>query len=220
MARPDKRARTRDQLLAAAQKLLQDQTAGTLGIRQVTDRAGVVHATFYNYYPSIEALVEDLADLIFAAHVALVAPIRAVTPDPAELFSLITRQSLRCTPLYGRLLFDAGLPIDRFLTRLRQAMRQDLVQGVETGRFERQDVDLALGMTNGAILGVALDIHRGHLTGAAIEPAVERLLRQLGVAAREARDLATAEAAFLQPQPLPLGWITLQARMEEIARAA
>ncbi|MFN3858493.1 MAG: TetR/AcrR family transcriptional regulator [Caulobacter sp.] len=220
MTKPDKRARTRDQLLAAAQQLLQDQTAGTLGIRQVTDRAGVVHATFYNYYPSIEALVEDLADLIFAAHVALVAPIRAVTSDPAELFSLITRQSLRCTPLYGRLLFDAGLPIDRFLTRLRQAMRQDLVQGVETGRFERQDVDLALGMTNGAILGVALDIHRGHLTGAAIEPAVERLLRQLGVAAREARDLATAEAAFLQPQPLPLGWITLQARMEEIARAA
>jgi AcrR family transcriptional regulator len=220
MARPDKRARTRDQLLTAAQQLLQDQTAGTLGIRQVTDRAGVVHATFYNYYPSIEALVEDLADLIFAAHVALVAPIRAVTSDPAELFSLITRQSLRCTPLYGRLLFDAGLPIDRFLTRLRQAMRQDLVQGVETGRFERQDVDLALGMTNGAILGVALDIHRGHLPGAAIEPAVERLLRQLGVAAREARDLATAEAAFLQPQPLPLGWITLQARMEEIARAA
>ena len=220
MARPDKRARTRDQLLAAAQQLLQDQTAGTLGIRQVTDRAGVVHATFYNYYPSIEALVEDLADLIFAAHAALVAPIRAVTSDPAELFSLITRQSLRCTPLYGRLLFDAGLPIDRFLTRLRQAMRQDLVQGVETGRFERQDLDLALGMTNGAILGVALDIHRSHLTDAAIEPAVERLLRQLGVAAREARELATAEAAFLHPQPLPLGWITLQARMEEIARAA
>jgi AcrR family transcriptional regulator len=220
MARPDKRARTRDQLLAAAQQLLQDQTAGSLGIRQLTDRAGVVHATFYNYYPSIEALVEDLADLIFAAHVALVAPIRAVTSDPVELFSLITRQSLRCTPLYGRLLFDAGLPIDRFLTRLRQAMRQDLVQVVETGRFERQDVDLALGMTNGAILGVALDIHRGHLTDAAIEPAVERLLRQLGVAAREARELATAEAAFLQPQPLPLGWITLQARMEEIARAA
>ena len=73
----DKRARTRDQLLAAAQALLLEQSAASLGIRQITAKAGVVHATFYNYYPTVEALIEDVASLMQASHGLLVARLRA-----------------------------------------------------------------------------------------------------------------------------------------------
>ena len=46
-----KRERTRDQLLVSAQSLLMSEGAAALGLRQITTHAGMVHASFYNYYP-------------------------------------------------------------------------------------------------------------------------------------------------------------------------
>src|SRR5690606_29551971 len=108
---------TRDQLLAAAQTLMMDHSAGALGIRQVTTAAGLVHGSFYNYYPDLEALFDDLSRLVVASHAAAVLSAREGAADPAQTFARVTRQSLRIiagSPGYGRLLFDAGLPVDRF----------------------------------------------------------------------------------------------------------
>ena len=46
-----KRERTRDQLLVSAQSLLMEAGTAALGLRQITTHAGMVHASFYNYYP-------------------------------------------------------------------------------------------------------------------------------------------------------------------------
>ncbi|HRD29267.1 MAG TPA: TetR/AcrR family transcriptional regulator [Caulobacter sp.] len=82
-ARPgDRRARTRDQLLVAAQTLLLDREAGPLGIRRITTAAGLVHGSFYNYYPDLDALLDDLAALMFASHAALVSgPVSTIRPS-------------------------------------------------------------------------------------------------------------------------------------------
>ena len=55
-----KRERTRDQLLVSAQSLLMHEGAGALGLRQITTHAGMVHASFYNYYPDVAALQRAL----------------------------------------------------------------------------------------------------------------------------------------------------------------
>ena len=52
-----KRERTRDQLLISAQALLMEADAAALGLRQITAHAGLVHASFYNYYPDVAALI-------------------------------------------------------------------------------------------------------------------------------------------------------------------
>lgn len=203
----DKRARTRDQLLAAAQELLLTQSAGSLGIRQITSRIGMVHGTFYNYYPDIDALLDDLAALIFAAHAALVARLRAgAADDPAATFALVTRLTLRQAPGYGRLMFDAGLPIDRFITGLRLAMRADVAEGVARGQFTAPDVEIAVSMVCGGMIGFALDLHRNRLPVSAIEPLTETLMLALGAAADTARRLAFAPAEFPPPPSLPLQW--------------
>lgn len=209
-----KRERTRDELLVAAQALLLEQSAGSLGVRQIAARAGLVHASFYTHYPSVEALISDLADLVLAAHASRVGALRAGAPTLADAFAQATRQTLRfitLSPDYGRLFFDAGLPVDRFAAGLRATMAGDVMAGMAGGEFRVVDAELSIAMVSGAILGVALDLHRGRITGAAIETATEMLLRHLGVAPAEARRAAQAPMAFVPPPPLPLRWLDLRA---------
>jgi AcrR family transcriptional regulator len=207
-----KRARTRDQLLVATQELLVSASAVALGIRQIATRAGLVHASFYNHYDSVESLIEDLANLVFVSHAAVVVRVRENVIDPVIVFAMVTRQTLRLvtsSPGYGRLLFDVGLPVGPFVTGVRAMMRPDVAAGVAMGVFNADDIDIASSMMAGALLGVSLDLHRGVLPAAAIEPATARMLEGLGVAADVARQASVVEATFLALPVLPLRWQTV-----------
>ncbi|MCF8505913.1 MAG: TetR/AcrR family transcriptional regulator [Caulobacter sp.] len=219
----DKRARTRDQLLVAAQQLLVEQNAGALGIRQIALKAGLVHGSFYNYYADVPALIEDLSGLLFASHATLVAGLRSGGDDLAATFARVTRQTLRLIPDgdgYGRLLFDAGLPVDRFVSGLRAAMGADIAAGVRRGVFVADDLDVTISLVAGGILGAAVDLHRGALPAPAIEPVTARLLETLGLSAADARRLAFADVTFITPPSLPLRWQDVPAPFREALRAS
>jgi AcrR family transcriptional regulator len=219
----DRRARTRDDLLVAAQMLLMTQSAGSLGIRQIATAAGMVHGTFYNYYPDIDALIDDLAGLVFASHAALVLDLRAGAEDPAVLFARVTRQTLRFvpdSPAFSRLLFDAGLPVDRFLAGLRAAMAGDISAGARQGLFAVPDVEVAVSLTAGAILGVALDLHRGSLPVSAIEPATARLLESLGVTRDRAAELVAEPLPVVLAPVSALRWTAVPPLLREALYAA
>jgi AcrR family transcriptional regulator len=210
--RGSKRARTRDQLLVAAQALLMTHTAAALGIRQITDQAGVVHATFYNYYQDVAALVADLGELLGASHAATMAGFNLDLADPARRFACITRQTLRMVatePGFGRLIFDVGLPADSLVSELRLRLKLDLAEGLQIGRFDRSDLDLTVSIVSGAISGLALDLHRGVLPFATIEPATNRLLQWLGLDPTAAAALGHEAVEFPPPPALPLRWLAL-----------
>ena len=207
-----KRARTRDALLASAQALLMDHTAATLGLRQITSHAGLVHASFYTHYPDIAALISDLGELLGATHAAAIRALGVSIEDPAACFAQITRQTLWMMvqqPGFGRLLFDVGLPTDRLSAELRVSLTLDIGAGAASGRFRVADVDLAASMAAGAITGLALDLHRGGLSPAKIDAATAALLRHLGVETDEAERLAHAPMDILPPLELPMRWLSL-----------
>lgn len=227
MSRPplvvDRRTRTRDDLLVAAQTLLATHSAGSLGIRQIATRAGVVHGTFYNYYPDVDGLIDDLAALIVASHAAQVLDLRADDHDPSVLFARVTRRTLRLAaggPTYGRLLFDAGLPVDRFIGGLRLAMGGDILAGVAQGAFSVADASVAISLTTGAILGAALDLHRGTLPPSAIDAVTARLLESLGVPRDRAAALVAEPLADVPPPAPPLRWADIPSPLREALHAA
>lgn len=210
--RGSKRARTRDQLLVAAQAMLMTHTAAALGIRQITDHAGVVHATFYNYYQEIAALIADLGELLGASHAATMAGFNHALADPALRFARITRQTLRMVakePGFGRLIFDVGLPADSLVSELRLRLKLDLAEGMKLGRFSVSDLDLTASMVSGAISGLALDLHRGILPLSAIEHAATRLLELLGLDPAVAAALGHEAIAFPLTPALPMRWLAL-----------
>lgn len=207
-----KRERTRDQLLVSAQSLLMSEGATALGLRQITTHAGMVHASFYNYYPDVAALIGDLGELLGATHAAAIAMPGEDHDDPAARFARITRQTLRIVaeqPDFGRLMFDIGLPSDRLSAELRLRLRMDIEEGVAGGLFTVADVDLATSIVAGAITGLALDLHRGALGFAKIDPATGQLLTYLGLDAAEAERLAHAAFDLPPPPELPMRWLAL-----------
>ncbi|PTS88380.1 MULTISPECIES: TetR/AcrR family transcriptional regulator [unclassified Caulobacter] len=207
-----KRARTRDQLLVSAQTLLMEHSAAGLGLRQITDHAGVVHATFYNYYPDVPALIADLGELLGATHAAAMSGLGAARLQPDVRFARITRQTLRLVaqaPGLGRLMFDVGIPPDRLSSELRLRLRQDLVEGQELGLFSPDDIALTTSMIAGAITGLALDLYRGTLPASAIDTGVARLLMQICVAPPEAERLAHEPLPLPPPTVLPMRWLAL-----------
>ena len=207
-----KRERTRDQLLVSAQSLLMNEGAGALGLRQITTHAGMVHASFYNYYPDVAALIGDLGELLGATHAAAMAMTGDDHDNPAVRFARITRQTLRIVAEqqgFGRLMFDIGLPTDRLAAELRLRLKMDIEEGVTAGLFTVAEADLATAIVAGAITGLALDLHRGVLCSAKIDTATTQLLTYLGLDAAEAERLA--HAAFDPPPTLelPMRWLAL-----------
>ena len=216
-----KRARTRDLLLIAAQDLLMERSAAGLGSRQITDRAGLVHASFYNYYPDIAALIADLGELLGATHASAMAGLARSAAsggpnpgfeDPSVRFARVTRQTLRFVALepgLGRLMFDVGLAVDSLSPELRLQLKLDIKDGARLGLFRISDPDLTVSLLAGAISGLALDLHRGVLEASAIDDATARLLCLLGVEPDAARRLGHEPVAFPPPPALPLRWLAL-----------
>lgn len=218
----DRRARTRDQLLAATQSLLAETTAGALSIRQITAAAGVPYGAFHSHYSSVEAVIEDLARLIFTSQTVLVEQLRPRFSGPASAFAAITRQTLRIVtdgPGYGRVLFDVGLPLDWFVSGMRETLHADVGAAGQWGVFRIENIDVTVSLVAGAIAGAGLDLHRGVLSPDAIEPVTARLLEFLGVGEEDARRLAHAEMTFYTPPPLPLRWRDLAALQRQAAPA-
>lgn len=204
-----KRDRTRNGLLAAAQHLLMERSAGSLSIRDISRAAGVSHGTFYNYFESVEALLDNLALLFAFTHASR---LDALTRDRAaadEVFAVSTRQTLRFmaeAPVYARFVFDAGLRVDHFVTGMRAHLGADLRRGLREGVFAIDDVDLTVSIVTGSLLGVSLGLHRGHLHASQIEPATERLLVLLGTAPERAAALVALDVPFQSAPQVPLEW--------------
>jgi len=205
--------RRRDDLLAAAQDLLTGESFAALTVPRVTQRAAIETAGFYACYVGIDELLDDLASLFIAAHGVTIGGIRAREADPAMRFAHIARQTLRMLadyPSFGRLVYDVGLPIDRFVTGLRASLLADIVEGAHSEAFVVDDSEIITSMVVGGMVGAALDIHRGRLRLAAIEPVTARLLEMLGLSRRDARSLAFADGDFVPPPASPLRWTTLR----------
>ncbi len=191
-----------------------EHSAAGLGLRQITTHAGLVHATFYNYYLDISALLADLAELLGATHAVAMAGLFEGSEGPAVRFARITRQTLRIVALQteiGRLMFDVGIPADRLSTELRLRLQLDIAEGAGRGIFRVADPNLAASAIAGAIFGIALDLHRSILPHAKIDAATALLLTHLGLEPAEAERLAHEPIEFPPLPEMPMRWLALPA---------
>ena len=207
-----KRDRTRDKLLVAAQQLALEGGLGALTVNNLTERAEVALGTFYNYYRTREEVVEAICALLLSAHQQDVAAATAGLDDPLAIVAASVRQALHSAPPssdLGRLLFEAGLPLEPFVFGVRQFFKRDLEAGMRAGAFRVDNEAVVIAMVSGSSYGVMQDIYRGTLPLAVIDDVVEMTLRLLGVEPALAALRAHAPFNPRAPRSLPLSAVLL-----------
>lgn len=111
VSRQERKQRTRQALLDAALELLADRGFGSLSLREVTKRAGIVPTAFYRHFASMEELGVALVEESMRT---LRKMIRAARSDP-RTYTHIIRASVRTLHEHVRAHEDHF----RFLTRER-----------------------------------------------------------------------------------------------------
>jgi AcrR family transcriptional regulator len=82
LSREERKEATRRAIIAAALKLLDDRSFGSLSLREVTREAGIVPAAFYRHFESMEALGLVLIDESFRTLRDMLRGARAGRLDP------------------------------------------------------------------------------------------------------------------------------------------
>jgi AcrR family transcriptional regulator len=188
-----KRERTRRQLLRAALAVLNRRGVAAFAAQEVAAAAGMANGTFYNYFPTREALLEALAGEFVESYSRHIDASYAHIEDGAERTAIGGRRYVLFaveSPDWARLmigLMDGGAPL---LQRIAPFALRDLRMGVRQKRLritsERAAMDL--------IAGTALQAIRTVLAGAAgrahASAAATLVLRGLGMEYEEAAEVA------------------------------
>lgn len=194
--RDRRKATTRAALVAAATEVL---AAGRpyVSIQELTEAADVGFGSFYNHFSSKEELFDAAIEATLAAHGDLLARATRGVDDPAERLAIGVRTTGRLQrrlPEMARVILNHGTAI---LTRdqgLAPRGRDDIADGVASGRFVTPDPGLSFMLAGGALLGLLqwLEDHPSADVGVASDQLTGDLLTMLGVPADEARALATS----------------------------
>jgi AcrR family transcriptional regulator len=185
-----RKRRTRAALIKAAQRLIAEGKVN-VPVLEITQAADVGMGSFYNHFDSKEQLFEAAVADVLDAHGAMLDRLTESIEDPAETFAAsfrLTGRLFRQRPQESEILLAHGpalLSSDRGLAP--RALR-DIKAGVDAGRFDVDDPELALAMAGGALLGLGKllrdDPDRDDARAADI--VTENVLRLFGLSADEA----------------------------------
>ncbi len=202
-SRVDRRkARTRQALIDAGQRILAERGTSDVSIQEITDAADVGFGSFYNHFSSKAELFEEAVGEALEKHGRMLDEVMVGIEDPAEIFATsvrLTAMLARTQPEVARVFVASGMS---FLVSQRglapQALR-DIDRGISSGRFTVRNPYVALAAAGGCLLSflqISLDQPQ-ILDDDAVDELAERLLRMFGMAPRTAHAVAH--------RPLPAG---------------
>jgi AcrR family transcriptional regulator len=156
-----RRAETRARLLAAARELFAEQGVGATRTGDITGRADVGAGSLYNHFADKEEIVSALLGEIAEEQGALVDELTSEIEDPAAVVSYAHRHFVRLALRdrgFGQLVIrlDASHGLMRQILGPRAA--RDIQAGVESGRFDVDDVPAAVYLSGGALIGTIAGI--------------------------------------------------------------
>lgn len=202
-----RRARTRAALLQAGEALFAARSVDAVSIDDIVLAADVAKGSFYNHFPDKEALARDVAGLVRAEAEAEVDEANAGVVDPAVRMARAQAVFIRFgverpdrARAMMRLFGGAVLPE----APLNRGVRADVEAGLAAGRFRGLTVEggvlLAMGAAGAAVSRV-LEANAPCDAAALSAELGFALLRGLGVAEDEARNLAAAAATDIFQEP-------------------
>lgn len=190
-----RKARTRAALIRAAQKLIAEGRTN-VPILEITQAADVGMGSFYNHFETKEQLFEAAVEAVTDGYGQLLDDLTADIEDPAEVFACsfrLTGRLNRREPELSRVLLKNVLRLLSADSGLAPRARRDIAAAVEAGRFDVEDLDVAVTMTAGALLALGQLLHDQpeRDVETTTDQVTEDLLRMLGVPRRQARRICS-----------------------------
>lgn len=180
---PAKRARTERSLVRAALEVIADRGPDAVTVAAVVKAAGVSQGTFYNYFPSAEALVTAATDQLARVLRTGATELGRVDATPTERVVSGARQVLAlpdADPVFARAFVVALAASPPFREQIRVLVRQAVAAGAHSGEFDVPDLEA----TTDAVFGAVLQALRSRVQAdrAPVPPGqvVDLLLRLLG----------------------------------------
>lgn len=199
---PGKRERTRRLLLNAAVKVFASKSIEAASIQEIAAMAGVANGTFYNYFQTKEDIVEASAVQVGVSFCERIdASIPHIT-DGAERMSIGGRRYMVLAieqPELARFMMSIAVFSSAWSSQIEPYIHRDLMLGIKQKRFNVASVPAALDLITGTNYAGINSILAGK-AGKAHVPAVSAsILRGLGMAPKEADELARRPLPPLPP---------------------
>jgi AcrR family transcriptional regulator len=208
-----RRRRTRQSLLDAALTLMAKKGLEGVAINEITEQADVGFGSFYNHFPSKEAIYEALCDEVFERFADAIDAQLATLDDPAEKVSVALRHTMeraRLHPDWAKFLIREGFSERAVSGGLSLRLIRDLDSGIHSGRFRERDLLMQFLCIAGTTLS-AMSIQQ-HLTRPnsphsllvqARQMPTDRLGERLAETVLISLGIDAAEAAEIAGRPLP-----------------
>jgi AcrR family transcriptional regulator len=191
--RERRKVEARQRLLAAARQVLAESGEANLRIGDLTEMADIGFGTFYSHFESKEALVEAVLTEVMARAAAAIGSRALEFPDAAETASFAYRRFVRFaaeSPQLAAVLTKLDDADAVFESSLMPYARKTLERGIESGRFDIPDIELALLSVSAAALAAMKGVLAGRIGADADVDGAEMMLRAFGVEPQDAREIA------------------------------
>ncbi|MHC2299279.1 AcrR family transcriptional regulator [Rhizobium mongolense] len=197
----EKRARTRAQLIAAANSLFARQAVESVTVDDVVKEAGVAKGTFYVHFDSLEAVTAAVAEELVHSFDELLQPGRVSLAEPA------LRIAFGCCSFIDKALNDprwasvvarlaAVAPKGGEMARRR--LFEDLQQFSKALPDDGVSAELKLEIVVGIMLQILRALGEGRLSSLDRDAAIGAMLRAIGLNAQEAKSVLVR----LPPAPM------------------
>lgn len=181
-------------LLSTAVRVGAEKGPAALTIDDVVVGAEVSRGSFYKYFPSTDALLQEVGRQIATELIRMAEPLVQGFDDPAERVAAGIRLVARTAidqPVMAAFLVRLGWPDVRSEDMLLQFVRRDLSAGIRAKRFARMPITLALNIVAGSVIGAAHCMLHPDCEPDFAEQTAAAALRALGLDRDEAKTLST-----------------------------
>ena len=192
-----RKARTRAALIRAAQTLIA-QGRTNVPILEITQAADVGMGSFYNHFETKEQLFEAAVEAVMDGYGQLLDDLTATSRTPPRCSPAVPAHRTAPTPEpeLSRVFLNNVLRLLSADSGLAPRARRDIKAAVDAGRFDVEDLDVAVTMAAGALLALGQLLHDQPERDVeeTTDRVTEDLLRMFGVPTAGSSDLLAAAA--------------------------
>ena len=199
-----RREHVRRRILEVAEGLIAARGVEHVTIDDIAGAADIARRSFYHHFPSKHEVLVPMARERTRALTRRIDRLVAGIADPAEVMATAMRHGLRqiaADPLCRWFVLHSGLSHERLFETMADSAIRDLRRAVEAGRFHIANPAVVSVLLSGAFVAAVGGRADGKLDDAALDDAVEHLMRLFGLDRAEAHDIAHRRLRRLPADP-------------------